>query len=74
MALRVAVLVVCCLLAVVGAASFVVTPGTSGPEPAEFDRTVAMGLTLAFAAGLLVLSVHFGWGAGLAGWGGPFGN
>ena len=46
MALRVAVLVVCCLLAVVGAASFVVTPGTSGPEPAEFDRTVAMGLTL----------------------------
>jgi nitrous oxidase accessory protein NosD len=46
MAIRVAVLVVCCLLASVGAVSFLVAPGASDPDPAEFDRTVAMGLTL----------------------------
>jgi nitrous oxidase accessory protein NosD len=46
MALRTAVAVVCCILALVGAASFVVSPGASAPEPAEFDRTVSMGLTL----------------------------
>jgi parallel beta-helix repeat protein len=46
MAIRVAVLVVCCLLASVGAASFVVAPGAEVPDPAAFDRTVTMGLTL----------------------------
>ncbi|MFO7925883.1 MAG: NosD domain-containing protein [Halobacteriota archaeon] len=46
MTIRVAVVVVCCLLVFVGAASFVVSPGSSVTEPAEFDRTVSMGLTL----------------------------
>ncbi len=46
MALRAAVALVCCLLVLVGVASFVVSPEASAPEPAEFDRTVAMGLTL----------------------------
>jgi len=44
--LRVAVAVVCCLLALVGAASFVVSPDATAPEAADFDRTVSMGLTL----------------------------
>lgn len=35
---------------------------------------LAMALTLGFAAGLLGLSFYMGWGAGLSGWGGPFGN
>ncbi len=35
---------------------------------------LAMAVTFTFAAGLLWLSIHRGWGAGLAGWGGPFGN
>lgn len=46
MSLRVAVAVGCCLLVLVGAGSFAVSPGASDPGPAEFDRTVAMGLTL----------------------------
>lgn len=46
MTLRVVVLMLCCLLALVGAASFVVSPDNSALEPADFDRTVAMGLTL----------------------------
>lgn len=46
MALRVAVAVVCCLLALTGAASFVVSPSTSGPEAVDFDQTVPIGLTL----------------------------
>lgn len=46
MSRRTAVAVLCCLFALVGAASFLVDPGASGPEPAEFDRTVSMGLTL----------------------------
>lgn len=52
MAIRVAVAICCCLLALVGAASFVVSPEASAPEPAEFDRTVAMGLTLEERRGL----------------------
>lgn len=35
---------------------------------------LAMAITLAFAAGLLALSFAMGWGAGLAGWGGPLGH
>ncbi|MFT4910681.1 MAG: hypothetical protein ACI9TI_001854, partial [Natronomonas sp.] len=46
MSLRVAVAVGCCLLVLVGAGSFAVSPGASDPGAAEFDRTVAMGLTL----------------------------
>ena len=46
MSLRVAVAVGCCLLVLVGAGSFAVSPDASDPEAAEFDRTVAMGLTL----------------------------
>ncbi|WP_181693432.1 NosD domain-containing protein [Natronomonas sp. LN261] len=46
MSLRVAVAVICCLFVLVGAASFVVAPEASEPEPAPFDRTVAMGMTL----------------------------
>ncbi len=46
MVFRVAVVTLCLLLALVGAASFVVAPGASTPDPAQFDRTVAMGLTL----------------------------
>ena len=44
--LRVAIAVVCCLLALVGAASFVISPDATAPEAADFDRTVSMGLTL----------------------------
>lgn len=33
---------------------------------------LAMAIVFAFAAGLIVLSIYFGWGAGLTGWGGPF--
>lgn len=46
MALRVAVAIGCCFLVFVGVASFVVSPGASAPDPADFDSTVAMGLTL----------------------------
>jgi nitrous oxidase accessory protein NosD len=46
LSLPAAVALLCCVCLLVGAASFVVSPDTSGPEPAEFDRTVAMGLTL----------------------------
>ena len=46
MALRVAVAIVCCMFALIGAGSFAASPGASAPEAAEFDRTVAMGLTL----------------------------
>lgn len=35
---------------------------------------LAMGITFAFSAGLLWLSIYMGWGAGLSGWGGPFGK
>ncbi|HEC35450.1 MAG TPA: energy-coupling factor transporter transmembrane protein EcfT [Anaerolineae bacterium] len=35
---------------------------------------LAMAIAFAFSAGLLGLSIHMGWGAGLAGWGGPFGK
>jgi len=46
MSLRVAVAVGCCLLVLVGGGSFAASPGASDPGSAEFDRTVAMGLTL----------------------------
>lgn len=46
MNIRVAVAVVCCLLALGGGASFFVSPADSAPGPTEFDRTVAIGLTL----------------------------
>jgi nitrous oxidase accessory protein NosD len=46
MTLRVAVAVGCSLFVLVGVGSFVVSPGASAPEPADFDETVAMGLTL----------------------------
>jgi hypothetical protein len=46
MASRVIVALLCCLFLLVGAGSFVVSPDTSDVEPAAFDRTVAMGLTL----------------------------
>jgi energy-coupling factor transporter transmembrane protein EcfT len=35
---------------------------------------LAMAIVFAFSAGLIVLSIYFGWGAGLTGWGGPFSN
>ncbi len=58
MSRRIAVAILCCLFALVGAASFLVDPGASGPEPAEFDRTVSMGLTLeerqALGPGILI--------------------
>jgi nitrous oxidase accessory protein NosD len=43
---RIAVAIGCCLLVFVGVGSFVVSPGASAPEPADFEDTVAMGLTL----------------------------
>jgi len=46
MSIRIAVAVACCLFVVVGAGSFVAAPAVSGPEAADFDRTVAMGMTL----------------------------
>lgn len=52
MDVRIAVGVGLALLALVGAASFVVSPAASTPEPAEFDRTVSMGLTLEERRGL----------------------
>ena len=35
---------------------------------------LAMAIAFAFSAGLLGLTIHMGWGAGLTGWGGPFGK
>lgn len=46
MSLRVAVAVACLLFFIVSVGSFAVSPEASGPEPVDFDRTVAMGLTL----------------------------
>lgn len=46
MGVRTAFAILCCLLLLVGASSFVVSPSDSMPEPADFDRTVGIGLTL----------------------------
>jgi len=46
MSLRAAVAVLGCLLVLVAVASFLVPAGASGYAPAEFDRTVSVGLTL----------------------------
>jgi len=35
---------------------------------------IIMILSVVFATGVIWLSVYMGWGAGLTGWGGPFGN
>ena len=46
MSIRVAVAFVCSLFILVSVGSFVASPAVFADEPADFDRTVAMGMTL----------------------------